>query len=243
MMTYRILKHDKSTVHIVEAPVKEFQLIPTLGTVGKLEPLLKIVNDFEAKHKVDVSAGINAGFFNLNGSDEHLGNFIVPRGLDPRNESAPSETFIDLVALTDGRFMVSKTPITRPMADKLMPTVDFILSASYALLIEGKIDLDNAEKFSHAGSRQPRTMFGWNKVKGTFLMVVCDGRTATSLGLTAKSQAVLMQSLGCFCAVNFDGGGSSELVYDKGDKDRVMNRPSDGNERSIGSALIAIPRG
>ena len=35
-------------------------------------------------------------------------------------------------------------------------------------------------------------------------------------------------------AINLDGGGSSEIYAD----DDVLNSPSDGSERAVGSALI-----
>ena len=48
----------------------------------------------------------------------------------------------------------------------------------------------------------------------------------------------LMQELGAEDAMNLDGGGSSEMVVGN----EVMNRPSDGRERSVGAALAIFPK-
>jgi len=86
-----------------------------------------------------------------------------------------------------------------------------------------------------AGGRAPRTALGVTK-DGAVLFVVVDGRQAASAGLTLLELALLMQELGAVDAMNFDGGGSSEMViYDK-----VVNKPSDGRERKVGSALAVV---
>ena len=41
---------------------------------------------------------------------------------------------------------------------------------------------------------------------------------------------------GAVQAINFDGGGSSEMVIGG----KVMNSPSDGNERKVGAALLVV---
>ena len=43
-----------------------------------------------------------------------------------------------------------------------------------------------------------------------------------------------MLELGCYNAVNLDGGGSSAMVY----KNKLTNKPSDGSERKVGSVIL-----
>ena len=43
-----------------------------------------------------------------------------------------------------------------------------------------------------------------------------------------------MKELSCYNAVNLDGGGSSEMIV----KDKIVNSPSDKDERYIGSAIL-----
>lgn len=83
----------------------------------------------------------------------------------------------------------------------------------------------------------PRTGIGVQG-DGRLLLVVVDGRRRNySIGLSTRAFARLMRRLGAEDAVNLDGGGSSTMVVE-GD---VMNRPSDGRERSIGNAALILP--
>ncbi len=79
--------------------------------------------------------------------------------------------------------------------------------------------------------RHPRTLIGWAG-GNRMLLLVCDGRQPTwSMGMTLPEAAQTMRDLGCVAALNLDGGGSSTLVAGG----KVLNRPSDGHERSVTS--------
>lgn len=86
-----------------------------------------------------------------------------------------------------------------------------------------------------AVGRAPRTAVGITK-EGHILLMVVDGRQKHSIGLTLLDTALLMQELGSIQAMNLDGGGSSEMIVQK----EIVNKPSDGHERSIGTALAVI---
>lgn len=88
-----------------------------------------------------------------------------------------------------------------------------------------------------ASGRAPRTAVGITKDSHVLLGVV-DGRQTNSIGCTLSEMAVLMQEMGAVDAVNFDGGGSSEMVI----KNEVANRPSDGGERKVGAALVVLSK-
>ena len=73
----------------------------------------------------------------------------------------------------------------------------------------------------------PRTAIGEIDA-GHYLLVVTDGRTSQSAGLSLQELAEVMQSLGAKVAYNLDGGGSSTMVF----QGRVVNQPTT-NGRSI----------
>ena len=83
-----------------------------------------------------------------------------------------------------------------------------------------------------AFGRAPRTGAGVT-ADGTVLLMVVDGRSQHSAGMTLKEFAQYLKRFGAVSAVNFDGGGSSEMVLDG----KIMNRPSDGSERPVGIGL------
>jgi hypothetical protein len=85
--------------------------------------------------------------------------------------------------------------------------------------------------------RHPRTGVGVTPA-GRVLLVTVDGRRpGYSVGMTLRGFARLFVSLGADRALNLDGGGSTTM-YVGG---RVVNRPSDGAERPVSSALLVLP--
>lgn len=80
----------------------------------------------------------------------------------------------------------------------------------------------------------PRTCIGYTS-KGHVLMLTADGRdSVNSVGLTYPEMGAIMQSLGCISAVNFDGGGSAQMLLRRPDGGfEIRNRPSDGKERPV----------
>ncbi|WP_299823755.1 phosphodiester glycosidase family protein [uncultured Pontibacter sp.] len=87
--------------------------------------------------------------------------------------------------------------------------------------------------------RHPRTAIGYLN-ENTILMMVVDGRQQASVGVTMDELAQMMLEVGCYEAVNLDGGGSSAMVA----ADEVVNIPVDaagGNRYSLrknASALV-----
>jgi exopolysaccharide biosynthesis protein len=101
-----------------------------------------------------------------------------------------------------------------------------VVGAGPSLLTEGKLDVrSEAEQIAGdiAWGRSP-TNGGRYQTGRDLLILVADGRSSVSAGLTLNELASYLQKLGAVQAVNFDGGGSSEMVLDG----RIMNRPSDG---------------
>ncbi|WP_391207960.1 phosphodiester glycosidase family protein [Psychrobacillus sp. L4] len=89
----------------------------------------------------------------------------------------------------------------------------------------------------------PRTAVGIRS-DGSIFTAVIDGRTSNSKGLTLQNTAKLMKDLGANYAMTFDGGGSSTVVTRElgNDKVTVVNKPSDGYERSVSNTLLFISK-
>jgi hypothetical protein len=82
--------------------------------------------------------------------------------------------------------------------------------------------------------RHPRTGVGIRS-DGRILLVVVDGRRKQARGMTLRAFARRLKKLGAVRALNLDGGGSSTMwIRGKG----IVNRPSDGRERYVSSALL-----
>jgi exopolysaccharide biosynthesis protein len=87
--------------------------------------------------------------------------------------------------------------------------------------------------------RNPRTAVGVTATGGIILLVV-DGRSSASVGLTLYQLGKEMKALGAVNAVNLDGGGSATM-WIKGMG--VVNHPTDSTgERPVSNAIVILPR-
>lgn len=230
----KLIKRYGTNIYVKEVP-KEYFVDVDLGVRGKLEILSKIVND-KLKQGKKVLGGINLGFYNFNGSSEHLG-MLIDEGL---YYSPPSKSFIDFIYNKDGTTeIINLHGYDAKTLVGFQRNAHWAVGTSYSLVQKGKINLENSNNFAHSKNREPRAMFG-NKSNGNFILAVADGRQKGSLGLTATQQANVMLELGCYNAVNGDGGGSATMVEVENGKAKVVNKPSNsgGKERPIGSVLL-----
>ena len=65
-------------------------------------------------------------------------------------------------------------------------------------------------------------------------MVTVDGREENSIGMTLMELANFMKSVGCYNAMNLDGGGSS-IMYFNGE---TVNNPSVKGGIPLSNALV-----
>ena len=93
-------------------------------------------------------------------------------------------------------------------------------------------------EFSHnISGKNPRTAVGLDETGKKLTFVVLDGRRDDARGMTQTELAELMVELGCYTALNFDGGGSSVMVLDEFSDKKVINTPSDGAVRNVTNSI------
>lgn len=116
--------------------------------------------------------------------------------------------------------------------------VPTIIGAGPTLVKNGEVNV-TSEDFPGdiTRGRAPRTGAAVLK-NGHMLLAVVDGRQESSIGCTLEEFAELLVKFGAQQAVNFDGGGSSEMVVGG----EILNSPSDGSERKVGSALAVFKK-
>ena len=101
-----------------------------------------------------------------------------------------------------------------------------VFSFGPGLLEDGEITVGTTEEVDRAKASNPRTAIGIME-PGHYVLVVSDGRTDESEGLSLYELAAFLQSIGVQTAYNLDGGGSSTMVF----LGQVVNQPTSG--RSI----------
>ncbi|MFO0653208.1 MAG: phosphodiester glycosidase family protein [Polyangiales bacterium] len=86
------------------------------------------------------------------------------------------------------------------------------------------------------GLRHPRTAIGLSRDRRNVILVVADGRTSASIGMTCDELIALFQALGAHDAMGLDGGGSSTLWMNNA----VVNHPTDATGERVVRNHLAI---
>lgn len=113
-----------------------------------------------------------------------------------------------------------------------------VMSAGPRLVKAGKLEVTSKQESFPSDisvGRAPRTAIGQKK-DGTILLMVVDGRSQASVGMTLEELGRYLIDLGAYDAMNLDGGGSSEMVIGK----EIKNNPSDGRERFVSSGIVVV---
>ena len=153
--------------------------------------------------------------------------YVIRNGVLYRDTAAKDQE--DLVIWADGSFtIIREDEVT---AQELLERGAVqVFSFGPGLLEDGEITVGAREEVGRAKASNPRTAIGILE-KGHYVLVVSDGRSGESEGLSLYELAQFLQELGVQTAYNLDGGGSSTLVY----QGEVLNHPagSGGGERAV----------
>lgn len=137
----------------------------------------------------------------------------------------------DLVIWSDGSFGIAYERLTS--ADSLLDTQAWqVFSFGPALVKNGYVSVDEDTEVGQATYSNPRTAIAIVD-ELHYLMVVSDGRTDRSAGLTLYQLAHFLQSKGATMAYNLDGGGSSTMYFNGRVVNEPVNHGSTVSERSI----------
>lgn len=121
----------------------------------------------------------------------------------------------------------SEQPLTLSISSPI-PDVGFAVGGSHVLIEDG----EPGELDSRLSGRHPRTAIGSDD-EGFVYLIVVDGRSSDSVGMTLVELQQYLGELGLVNAINLDGGGSSTFVLQQS----VMNTPSGGRERAVASVV------
>lgn len=119
----------------------------------------------------------------------------------------------------------------------------FMLASGPLLVQNGKSNLTIDLNSPRVKERTSRTAVATDALGNNAYFVTVDGRQpGYSQGMTLVEFANYLVSIGVFNAMNLDGGGSTTMVTRKYGQvyPSLVNRPSDGYERSVSSILEAI---
>jgi len=151
--------------------------------------------------------------------------YVIKNGVLYRDTVRQGDDTQDLAIYSDGSFaIIDETEVT---AQELLDSgVVQLFAFGPSLLENGEVQVSASDEVSRAKSNNPRTAIGIIDDLH-YVIVVADGRTSESEGLSLLELAELMESYGCVTAYNLDGGGSSTMVFNG----VVVNQPTtNGNQ-------------
>lgn len=102
-----------------------------------------------------------------------------------------------------------------------------VLSFGPGLVDNGKIVVNSSSEVAKASQSNPRTAIG-QVSELHYIVIVSDGRTSESEGLSLLQLAQELKERGCTVAYNLDGGGSSTMYFNG----EIINKPTSGKSIS-----------
>jgi exopolysaccharide biosynthesis protein len=185
------------------------------------------------KETTSEMAEANDAIFAING--DYYGfrdsGYVLRNGTVYRDTARNGGTNEDLVIDKNGDFSIiseDQTSLDSLDTDEIWQ----ILSFGPALIKDGEIAVDSSSEVSQSRNSNPRTAIGQISALH-YVVIVSDGRTSESTGLSLLELAREFADRGCTTAYNLDGGGSSTMYFNG----NIINHPTDG--RSSGERKVS----
>ena len=183
--------------------------------------------------KTSETAANNNAILAVNGDyyGANTTGYVIRNGVVYRDTVREDSSNGDLAIYKDGSFKIIYED--QVSADQLVKDgVVNLLAFGPSLVENGEIVVDTNSEVGQSMSSNPRTAIGIID-ENHYIIIVSDGRTSESEGLSLYQMAEIMKSYGVKTAYNLDGGGSSTLYF----TGQVINKPTtNGNtisERSV----------
>ena len=215
---------DDTVVYVADVQVTDVSYLETAfanSTYGKNVT----ATTSSIANSVGAVLAINGDYYGARNSGYVIRNGVLYR------DTVSSSSQEDLVINKDGSFSII-TEGSTSAASLLDSGAQQVLSFGPALVEDGQVVVTENQEVGQAMTSNPRTAI-CEISPLHYLLVVADGRTSASEGLSLYQLATYLQSLGVTTAYNLDGGGSSTMVFNG----QVINNPTtNGNkisERSV----------
>ncbi|WP_308689521.1 phosphodiester glycosidase family protein [uncultured Streptococcus sp.] len=172
--------------------------------------------------KTSVTATNNNAILAINGDfyGANTTGYVIRNGVVYRNTVREDASNGDLAIYKDGSFgIVYENDVSAE--DLVKNGVVNLLAFGPTLVNNGKITVSSNSEVGQSMASNPRTAIGIID-KNHYVIVVSDGRTSESQGLSLYQLAQVMKSYGVKTAYNLDGGGSSTLYFNG----KVVNKPT-----------------
>ncbi|MGT2951504.1 exopolysaccharide biosynthesis protein [Streptococcus cuniculi] len=172
--------------------------------------------------KTSATASANNAILAVNGDyyGANATGYVIKNGVLYRDTVRDDAENGDLAIYADGSFKIIYEHDISAQA-LIDEGVVNLLAFGPSLIENGQIAVDQHTEVGQAMASNPRSAIGIID-ENHYIIVVSDGRTSESQGLTLYQLAQVLQSYGAKTAYNLDGGGSSTLYFNG----QVINKPT-----------------
>lgn len=214
---------DDTTVYLVDVQTDDPSHLLTALADNSYGRNIKETTSTIAKAN-DAVLAINGDFYGFRST-----GFVVRNGTLYR-DSANGDTDA-LVIDKNGDFSI----VNEATTDANTLDAQQVLSFGPALVESGSIVVDENSEVGQSAASNPRTAIGQIGTNH-YLIVVSEGRTDDSQGLSLYQLAQVMQDNGVQTGYNLDGGGSTTLYFNG----KVVNQTVGGSGQSSERAVSDI---
>lgn len=225
-ITISTVRADDTNIYIADVTLSSAEYLKTAlaqNTFGR-----------NITEKTSVTAQANNAIFAVNG-DYYGANsrgYVIKNGTIYRDTVRKDSQYDDLVIYSDGSFgIINEGTVS---AQELVNSgVVNLFAFGPTLVSNGQLAVSQNDEVGKAMANNPRTAIGMID-NLHYIIVVSDGRTNESTGLSLYELAQVMQQYGCKTAYNLDGGGSSTMYFNG----QVVNNPTT-NGRKISERAVS----
>ena len=210
-----VRKYD-STIYVADIQVSDASYLKTAFANNTYGRNIKATTSEIAEAQNAIFA-INGDYYGFRNDGYVLRNGTVYR------DSARTGSEGDALVIDDnGNFsIISESQVS--MKSLATDNISQILSFGPGLVKSGTIVVDSSSEVSQSMTSNPRTAIG--QISNLhYLIIVSDGRTSESEGLSLLELAQEFKDRGCTTAYNLDGGGSSTMYFNG----KIINNPTGG---------------
>ncbi|WP_250307235.1 phosphodiester glycosidase family protein [Streptococcus sp. Marseille-Q3533] len=233
-------KDENISINLTETTVNHTQVYVADVRVSSSEYLKTVFaqNSFgtNVTAKTSVTAADNDAILAVNGDyyGANSSGYVIRNGVVYRDTVRENFNNGDLAIYKDGSFkIIYEDQIS---AEQLVKDgVINLLAFGPALVENSEIAVGKNQEVGQAMASNPRTAIGIID-ENHYIIVVSDGRTSESEGLSLYQLAEVMKSYGAKTAYNLDGGGSSTLYFNG----QVINKPTTGGNKISERAVSDI---
>lgn len=210
--------HD-TTFYVVDIQVNDPDYLKTAFAQGSYGRNIKETTSTIAEEQ-DAILAINGDYYGFRDT-----GYVLRNGQTYRD--TPWEGTDALVIDQAGNFTTYNEDETRLSDITTSQKVEHVLSFGPTLVKSGQIAISTTTEVAQSKNSNPRTAIG--QIDDLhYLMIVSDGRTDDSEGLSLYQLAEEFANRNATLAYNLDGGGSSTLWFNG----QVINQPTDGRQSS-----------